>query len=1624
MSEQPAVDTTEELLKAGAVLPPGTPDAGDRAVPLVARAYRHPGLDDRVVVRLVAEELLAAEDLATGFLGLAPEGEPAVVGLGRRRSLGFPEWILVHHPEDGHAALAIVPELERAARQAKSKPKAALDTYHAIAGRLAAAVPHFLPTYYEQAGRVFIGVENATYAGQLFSHARQAEARHGLELDEDRLDAVFLEYALAGALPVKVLSGYAKELAARLSGDEALDRFTRLCLRRTAGGLPPSAQMAQDLRKLARAAGKDADATEQAYLSELLTLPATLRAATGWWKAHAGAIAALGRNDASVRAALLDVVPEARDHELAAVWLDIVESSGALDDLITGAARPQDGVAGWLSRYLTARNSAYGIPPRLPKLEAVIERLAPEVRAELAESGRRPLWAPSEVDLLDLLLALEIPVADPEDHSSLWLENWARGKDQRDLVALEADGRFRNAFRRAADGCGDNDSGRRTIRLLAGSPGGRPMLAEWMRAVARRSSAAGLPDLPDAMARLAWLPGEALVLAEDEVREAATADVAEVLARTLRTGLIDELSWPAWEDAAANLVPRKDVDDLVVADAWPHLIVSGSTQVRVLGPEGTALTHDLRVPANDRYSDVGCHYVDGELLVYWQSRDLDGGLRGYWHTAPDRLRPIESDNGTRGTKLDWYRNNDAATLALPGGGRTTGHGVLHRGDTAVPKERSVLTDGTSYWVWSWDGSEHDSAGWYEFDPVTGAQGRRTMPGFFADALRAAPDGSKFLGGWLLPAPSDAPTPIGTPVGGMLGWRTIRLPDGSRRGEDLAGTTVTVPPDSESPIRGLRFPGAERACAVVQGSYRLLLVDPDGVVTATVKTDRTPGTFATGTIMLPPVRYWNYLEPRDAEGSAVLRRIDRDTAAALLKAAESDGDDLPAQLRALLPGVSHDGLVAGIAGIARFAAQQQESLRAIVTRLTETLAGGHREQAPAGPPDEAVDQAFSGLGRYASYSWHLEDNDGVFQQIRAIGEALSAEDQPPAGPGRLHLELPVLGAAALRWDQALDHSEALVFRATAATTGQDDRAVLRTLLGELHARALPVSADATRWRRMTVHLDHRHMVKPDGSWQTGTWIGLLPLGGGAFIAFINVLDYGNSGTTWTALFHDPAGRFEVPAPYTVKSSDPVGAARDAGWAQAFLAELDARGPAPWVPEAAAEFARLTGLSETAAKLVVAGLPRVDGYERNFLTKEDRALLGVKVADTVVVRDELRGLDAEVRWAVVSALLPADPARLWTDGPDVAAAAEVWNAKVGRQAAVPEWLLGEAVRVLRVGQEAGSALRAVIDPAGTPELSRDLVWKVSGDRVRPADDNATGFTGSTLTMVVSTVSWLSHRLPAGDPIRAALPGALAAVRDRLANPELMLDLDRYIDLPGFRKAAGEPTETGEGFVRYGSVILATYDERPAPGIRTALLHGDDPYLKALLATEEEPFPTEVALRTVRDPGFEALLADPGDPKAGERDADGTWWPQDPTRSVPELVAEVAETHGLGGDAAAVYLMLLAMPDPTDRNLSRWTGWKPARMKAARAELAATDLVVEAVRSRAGRGLFLPGGWTELRTPQLPVEQWKISMFRASADRRAPLVPMEPAAALYARAWGRVRAGDVPRFEQLQVKRGRRR
>ncbi|MFJ9648387.1 DNA-binding protein, partial [Streptomyces sp. NPDC101206] len=1480
----------ELLLAAGAVLPNGTGGAGPEAVELTARAYRHPGLaDDRVVVRLSAAELGAAEDRAAGFLGLQPDGEPAVVGLGRRRELGFPQWLLVHHPQDGHHALALVPELERIARRAGTAPKAALAAGHELAERLAGSLPHFLPVVCEEAARVFLAAGKPAFAAQLLARARKSETSHGLPVDEDRLDAVLLEFALAGALPVRVLTSHGKDLEARLPAPEAHARFRRLCIRRTAGGMTPSAQASATLRRLARAAGLDPATAEQEYLAELLPLPAVTRANTAWWKTHETALIALARRQPAVRGALLSLVPacdEDGNGELSALWLDVLEESGATAALARETPAPEehcaDGAAGWLERFHAARHSGWGTRPALPPLLRLVERCADRLRTELAaphREGAALKIGVQDLALLDLLLSLGIPVEAPGDRDQLDLAGWAAAEERCDLLGLAADERFRPVFDRSLDACHDNSTTQDIVHRLAASPGGRPMLTAWVRAVARACADTGLPGLPQAVRRLTWLPARALALAEEEVAAAGATDVEALLARTLNGGLFQELGWPAWEEAVAALAPRHNEPDLTVVSAWPHLIVAGERQVRVIDAHSTVLVHDLRIPGTARRS-VGFHYVDGALLVCWRPWYGGGEVQGYWHTAPDRILTLDPGENA------WRLSLQYTALPLADGGLTTGAGILHRGDTALPEERATLSDGHAYWVWD-DGTD-EPAGWAAYDPAANAVGRRSLPGFLAEPLHGLPEGSALCAGssWLRPAPTVEDSVLGAPVDGLLGLRVVDVPGQGHRARDTAGRTVTLP--EGLPLAAVTFPGDDRPRALSAHGGRFRLTDPEGMAT-TESRPRSPYAAAgVSTDELPPAAHWFCLRPRDPQGSAALRTADRDTAAALLAAAAAArraggpadatgaADALTALVRDALPQVTDPVLVRGVADWIGFALDQRATLDAVTARIAAAAAAPDEtdRSTPPGPWDDLVDEASSGLTGARQYGWGSGRTDGLFRVLSAFAEA-AQDTGAEAEPGRLHTEMPGLPFTALPWTQLLEQPAALAYRAVAAATTDEQRQALLALLRRVDGLGMASAADG-RWRLARIHLAQRDLLNKPVTARHPYHSSVLPLGGGAFLATARDCTSKADGYEFAAVQYDPAGRFTVPEPYTPCRHSPLGdPARDPDWLTRFLDGAAERGPAPWLPAAAEEFARLTGVSATLARLVVAGLPAVDHHERSFLTAGQREAIGVKAGDAAVARDDLRRLGADLRRSLIAALLPADPARLWTDGPDAAAAAAVWNQRVGRRVPVPERLTAEAHREVVSRWPALRSLPAVLDPAAAPQLSTDAPWEVKEGRAVHAAPDAEVFSADVLTGAVAMVAWLAHRLPAGDPVRALLPAALTAVRERLAAPELLLEIGAYTSPAEFRTAAGAPTRTAQHFEEYGAVVLPRTGGASRPALRPTLLDstGSDPYLPLLRRTDQRPYPVEAALRCVHDPRFAVLLADPGTPAAGEAGPDGT-------------------------------------------------------------------------------------------------------------------------------------------------------
>ncbi|MFF0383462.1 hypothetical protein [Streptomyces sp. NPDC004286] len=1653
--------TLTALLEAGAVLPVGS-TAREDADNLTVRSYAHPALTDRRIVRLVPGTLGEAEDLALEFLGLTRTAEPFEGGQVRRETLGFPAWALVHDPANGHHALALVKDVERLARQAKSRPGNAKEGFEALGTRLGRAVPHFLPTFYEQAARVFLQHENTTYAAAFFGKAREAERVHALAVDEERQRAVFLEFAFAGALTVKALKEHVRDLGRRLDPAAAWAQFRQLTVERCAAGMPPYASLPQDARGLIKSAGLDRDAEERALVADLVASPAAVRAPASFWTAYRPVLRALAEERPAIRARLLEIMPSGlgRKVEDDESWLALLAETGA-DRLLTDeAAAKEHGVdpADWLTRWALFRKHGGSLSGRSPATLALVARMAAPLRA-----AGRPVdlftgrWhAGADLDLLDLCaaegIALTLPAADVTVHLPLhpWLTGSRPGR--RDLAAMAADPRLRRLLHRAVGQVGEGRLSGEVLESVATHPVLSGVLREWLdEAAAEFTGAAGLPGARAALDRLRPFRPVAAGAGPDAVARVAAHPMRTVLGRTLRAGVLDELGWPALEEALDVLdaqPQRKNADNsLSVQEAWPALILSRGAKAVVVGPERVLLDHDLRLPDDlDRWQRPRFRYVDGELLVIWWHKSKQ---YGYWSARPTEVFPLGGERTP-----SWWSGNDTSvpSLPLPGGGRATGGRTLHAGDTELPAARPVLGDGTAYWR---QGRHGKRIVWLEYDPATGTHGRASLPALLASGVR---EGTELLAGRceVLPLqPGLENSPFGTD-GTVLG-RWVRT--GREGAEELrtAGTpdgrTVSVPVvpghgEDGVPVGALRLPGgAEPVVVQLQRSVGLFDLSGTGRLGQVTPDDRG-GEFAAGTRLVPSLPFWHALRPRDEAGSAVLRDVTDARAAELMhgvaqalgerqrelaragedeaaRAAVRSVDEVTVDaVRRGLPGVTDARLLLGVASLVRSAVRLADSAAAFTAPPKEPEArprarteGMFADFSPEYGDDSTLREALSGFG--GIHGWWRSPQWTALRQIRAVNHVLSgrpADGRPLPDVKRLNAlrdgwrgEEFTVPDSSTRWPGVLPQLRALALRATSPVLSGGRREPL-LLLFEALAEGPLLTAEGTL--RTIVLGEPRGIDARAGQVLRRDGRTVVILGAQS-------VDHRRDQIDWLALDHDPSGSFGAVAHFTLEREDrytPVISARDLA-AVARLARD--KGAAPWRPEAPAELEAATGggLGPAQASALLAGLPREPGAE-------GLAVTGLKARQYAFGVGLVEALGSAERTALLGALLPEDPADLWLSGPDTGAAGRMWADRIGSLVRVPEDLAAELAGV------GATYAEDVLNPDRTPWLSRTtrLVLDKEGELV--PEDPAALPSAHAVPGAVTTLAALAYLLPHGHPLRAALPAGLAAVRRRLADPELMLDLGLQWSERNTHTAAelrttyGLPATGGQdarGLTRIGEALVLRpwYQDAETVLVRPAGLSGPgDPVFGVLegLVGAARTGPLR-ALALVLGPELDGVVAPGADTFEG--------YAQNPALSVPELVAEVARTHGLGADAAALYLQLLALPDPTDRNTVRWNGWKPARAKKARAELAATALVVEAKRPRAGRALFLPCGWRDLKSPALPLETWKEGLYPVAAHRRS--MPLLPVPELFVRAWDRVRAGDAPAYEELTtraVRKGRRR
>jgi len=1522
---------------------------GERASPVSARAYVHPAIADRVIVRLEPDTVAAGADAEMAALGF---GEPEIeeqLGQMRYRTLGFPAWPLVNDPKKARFALEVTQEFRKAKKRAASKPGHAKEGFDEIAKKLGRTVPHFLPSFWEECGRVLADQGANAMAAQCFEKAREAERAHKLKVDEDARDAVFVEFALLGAVAAKTLSAYAKDLEKSAGAKDAYRRFRTIVVQRALGGMPPWSGMGKDLRALAKAAKLDLDKEDDALVRELVDSPALRRAPGEFWATYRPALLRLGK-DPHIRARLRAVFPEPRSNDddgkkkFVAEWFGLLEEIAAFDDL------PDAELADFVSRAIKYGGHIEPVRKLIPRFAKRLVALDAKLKVWVGD-----WYEEISLDFAEQALAHGVQLAEPKDSDG----DEMRFEDDDytcDPIHVSKDpvyGKLLVDFVENHVGEADHET------KMRGKEGFRAARRAWLEGEIQDFSQ-GLRLVGDTLDTLSEKTTAATFLEFPDLHERiAEVKLGPALERTLRAGIADELGWDAYEKAFEGLGEKVGLEGY-----FPYVVAHDGVHARVVGPEGLVLKHDFAIDIKKEKLEHAI-YLDGDLIVFFEDKKSYDD-KAYWAKAPkDRF------------ELRLYLSGFGWQTPLAGGGITVGHLPVRAGDHKIEDDgRDYDHDGQTFFVQEWDDGNQAS---YEWDPLTNKKGRKSRPTFFEQYLEEGKTLDTDACS-LHVAPEGLTTSLLGIKDGLLGIRA-RKKDDLYEVERIDGVKWSGKDEHITPEALILFPGDDRPRILDSTEandkrwlggeiFGVDLHGPDGEHLASLNDDAW-ASCGWGRVPLPPLEMWHFLSYRDEAQSKRLRTIDKVEALMIEDAAKRE-----AAIRAR--GITHEKLVKGVSGIVEHAI-------ALEKRLAELVADRSKEAAERAPVAGGGDKT---------------------NAVRKLAEAL-VKQKPMViedFPEELRQWLVSARGKAARARMPFSEESEL----------NEAKEMMAGLSGTLFEE------DLSSMRLMDLEEEEDREEDEDIEWGA---LQVVRDGGSMF-----GLDSSND---W-AIERSTDGTWRMPKGFKVTKDKRLARGPGAAFLRAWLALEDKR--AEWEPAFADKLAERTGLSRAEAVLLAAGLPNIGDYSRDFLGKERREKLGLKVTEADPARGLFREMDSDDLDALFGAAIGDDPASVVTPlAPDASGKSfadrlgDAWLAKFGKRVEMPEGLLESAQKDLDLGHDLHRTMSAFLAPDSVPNLAfvEQPLPKVVWGR-----DEVQTFDSETAKRLLLASAWLSYAQPVGDPARAGISALFAKMRSVLANEKVLWPfgytysdhkerkdiLDALKLVPGDKVELPPDDETVCDDARDDGVLLvAIYERRLLAAFRPAKVkRWDAPVFAAIrkAINDSEDGDDEDAFgvaRTLLSDSFAALAQ-----RVSESKLENGQFEANPLHSAPRTVAAVKKELGVSEDAAALYLQLLALAEPTDKAIRRFNDWTPKRHQTAQAELVKKKLVTEGKRERAGREVFLPGGFGKGSGKDLPMEDWKKPFYPNDLGRHLPLEPMH---ALFARTWKRVESGDAPKLEKVR-------
>lgn len=1622
------------LISAGAILDTHQAEALPGADPVHAQAFEHPALVGRRLVRLTERTVLGATQVEMNVLGFRP-AQSTAVGVGQKRTLGFPAWAFVHHPDKAHFALDLMKDFRKAVAYIRVKPGYATDAFTRLGRELERKVPDFLPTFWEEAGRRFLDEENPKQAAVCFGKARDAERSFGLTVDEGRRGQAYLEFALAGAVTAKSFSAYMKDLQDLFTPEEALERYLKLNIYRVRGGQTPFASLPKELKALAKAARRKAIEVDTLFISQVIDAPQVQSAAASFWKPYAPALKAYAAEGAPQREKVLFCMPnpEQKDADFVYTWLKLFEEIGAIDHWREGNI---ERAALWLERLgpfigaVMFEPPVSGEPTSVPAFyRRALEQLAPRLRERgsgLTLSAGTQRWSSRQnynVDLLEFALRLEIPLTLPK-RDSYWSLRTGRSTGY-DVERLSEEGEIAPALRSLV---AEQLGGEHFEAGVKGKPAYAKLRHACLSARLDALDQGGLIGAEEAIEKLLEHANPQMFEEFPDLRARLQAvRLAPSLRHSLQLGIFDELTWPAYEEVLAEAAQGPSDDLHLDGSAYYPIVRFGRAVVVFHGAE-VLRRYDLSLA----FDEVrGLFYLAPE-----PDEPMRGDLWGAFSQNHHSFQAWMSQPEKRLEGTYYYFYGIPYDLPLGGGRVLYGDGAARIGDALGTRYRDsrIAWDGESLYRFEHSYDEPFKA--YEVDPNTLENGRAAWP----KPMRAASeleDGYRFDSAFLRRAPHGAEgSLLGEREGLVGGW--WRVPAGGRSASDLAVCTRV---DGRT-YRGrrwrdvvfLQMPAAVGLTAVkVRQS-----TDTDEGDHYTFCCEQSEETLRYSPKALPsigfrklPRKEWlHFLRPRDLHLSEKLRMLSVEDAQALLDGAARDcphfaerggvieqalqlvPQEGPAQawpetiaaIEAHL-GAGDATLIGGIAQVVIKTRELELRLHTLIHEQLEASAGAEATK----PTDREL---FADLPVYPGFT---SKEASFYQDLPQIAQYLT---------GQRAAQDVVLTTEGQPWGHLLDALPlGMAFFVLRPELPEESRQLWRAFIEYYAESCEPFFGARVHLFTLSTPLEgglFTQRLENDSQ--------LLMQTADGRPAYVRIRSSHHSqGDDQRAYLFDYLVLGEQPPPLPAQAiiarpSESYDVPDDRAQIREILRLYDEHGPVDYAllkPAHAKLLVEDTQLSADGLQWLWAGLPNLRSWQNDFLGAQLRKKLKVNGKAVGLARTLFRARsDAENYRFFAQIMRESAASELWTEE-----GFESWRSVLRTRWAkpveeIPAELMSLCRNHLRVSTDLKMLLKVILDLDEGFFTDENLLQPASrtfgGERI---------LRSALWNDFARLLVFLPNALPAGDPVLEKLPALIERLRAFPQENDLV-----QLRSVSFRDSVQRDLHFSRLVGRLYSVQLDDTEVSCREGGDLLVLNHSSgyfqPYLRFRALSSQETLDQLVrefygSPRALHD-NWAMLgllfffgptpLADTVVARLRDTRVPAGKLASDPRVSVPEVVAQVAAAYEISEDAAALYLLTLTHPDPNKKAIYELLGWKSPVYQAACAALTQAQLLIEAKRAGTGRNHFLPGPWDKNRKG----ESWKYLFYLAegTSDNLPYVLPWH---VIFERAWARIKAGDIPRFEE---------